>query len=212
MGFEPDSRQTMYLWSLLVNGGGGLMKDVHVKLSAEQRKGMVAGKLIEQEVRNRAFYHSLSEAGWRWIGEHMDAPLPPRANAIPILQGLLIRLDRYMKATGTPLSAIMTAAAGSDLEPSDRLPAEHEGLAEGIRNAYLRLSGGQLNVRVRIAELRRALAHADRATLDAELRELQRQDVLALYSIDDPLDITADDTAAAVDVAGAKRHIVYLRG
>jgi hypothetical protein len=63
--------------------------------------------------------------------------------------------------------------------------------------------------RVRLADVRRRLRSMSRAEQDAALIEAQLAGAIVLYRIDDPMDITAADEAAAVSVAGQPRHILY---
>jgi hypothetical protein len=212
MTMTPNPRQNQYLWRLLLSGGEGYQKDLKVnKLTAAERDELVRSGLIEQEKHHRALFHRLGERGWSWIGEHMDPDFPPRSNVVPLLKLLLNRLDAYMKATGTPLSAIMSPQLTPGPSPAPE-PEPAGDLTDAIRQAYLGLAGGRWNTRVRIADLRGALPDVARGTLDEELRRLQQNGALVLYSIDDPRDIGPQDQAAAVDVAGAQRHLVYMEG
>jgi DNA-binding MarR family transcriptional regulator len=85
-------------------------------------------------------------------------------------------------------------------------------LAGRIRSAYLNASGGSGNVRVRLSQLHQLLADIPKKDLDAQLVRMQTQGQygLVLWSLDDPFDIRPEDEAAAVSVAGIRRHIVYM--
>lgn len=64
--------------------------------------------------------------------------------------------------------------------------------------------------RVHIAEIKRLLPSLPLHTLHSTLLTLQQQGKLILYKLDDPKARTPADDAAALEVAGSPRHIVYL--
>lgn len=64
--------------------------------------------------------------------------------------------------------------------------------------------------RVRLSQLRRLLGDVPRATLDRELLALQDAGKLVLMRLDNNAEITADDRAAELSIAGAPRHILYV--
>ena len=84
-----------------------------------------------------------------------------------------------------------------------------QSVQQEIANAYYTLSGNRRNVRVRLSDLRLTLK-MDRATLDAELLQMERDGKLVLYPLDDPQEITAEDRAAEIRLIGCVRHIVYM--
>ena len=78
-----------------------------------------------------------------------------------------------------------------------------------VLSAISKLGQGQHGVRVRLADLRAQLPGVK--NFDEKLLQLERAGKVSLYQLDDPLEIAARDSAAAIDVLGNKRHIVYLR-
>jgi hypothetical protein len=104
-------------------------------------------------------------------------------------------------------------AIGERAIPADS-PAPAQGgahsLPERIADAYLSLSGGHWARRVRIAHLRDKLKDVSRQKLDAILLDMQRQGRLALYTLDDPRQLSTDDEKAAIHIGPATRHIVYM--
>jgi len=64
---------------------------------------------------------------------------------------------------------------------------------------------------VRLTALRAALPAIDRNTLDALLLDLDDDRLIALEPDPDRLGLTADDHAAAVDLAGRQMHLLRVR-
>ena len=81
---------------------------------------------------------------------------------------------------------------------------------EDIRSAYLDLSGGNYARRVRIADIANKLQNIPLDQLHKDLLRMQGERKLALYTLDDPMQITERDRSAAIDIGENKRHIVYM--
>jgi hypothetical protein len=213
MNVNPDPLQVLFLWGLLARGGEGWKTDLKPELKGRYAPLRRAG-LLEEEGRPHPDtgrprkWIRLSEAGWAWAEARLDAPVSPRSTAAgPVLQGVLTRLKAYLTATGVPLVEMIcpeTVAAG----PTPAAPAPP--LAARIRSAYLADSAGHWGVRVRLAALRRFLGDISRPVLDAALLELARTERLALYPLDDPLDVTDADREAAIERLGQRFHVVYM--
>jgi len=209
MSFQPNERQTLYLWSLLASGGEGYAREQAFKLGkAAERKDLVqAGLIDEKRQKFGAIYNTLNENGWAWVSEHLNAKLPHRSGSgVQVLQTLIARLGAYLQASGTSLAEIIVPAGSN----TDADMSNDSTLHSNIRQAYQQLSNGEWNVRVRLADLRSALPTVVRDVLDQALLQMQREALLALYMIDDPTDITPADEQAAIDILGAKRHIIYM--
>lgn len=63
--------------------------------------------------------------------------------------------------------------------------------------------------RIRLRHVRDWLPMMSRKALDAELMRLQRERMIMIYPLDNPLDITLADKAAALVIAGEPHHIIY---
>ncbi|MDX1605012.1 MAG: hypothetical protein R3202_02400 [Candidatus Competibacterales bacterium] len=212
MTAEPSPQQVLYLWSLLVAGGEGFVKDQPYQPDARERRALLRSGLIEEEKRHHprtrrpVNFNTVTDAGWAWIAAHMEAPLPPPSKGErQVLQALLAQLGAFLQARDLPLAEF--------LAPGSADPGPQADLEQRLLEACLELGDGRRDVRVRLADLRERLADVERATLDRELFRLQRERRLVLYPLDDPLEITRADQAAAIDIGGVgKRHILYLRG
>jgi hypothetical protein len=118
----------------------------------------------------------------------------------------LSRLRAHLNLKGLALAEFIEsrpreAAAGQD------------GLDRQIETAYLSLSEGKPNVRVRLADLRDALSGVPREDLDATLLNMATSGEVSLYRLDNPLEISPRDRDAILRTpSGEERHVVYLGG
>jgi hypothetical protein len=83
-------------------------------------------------------------------------------------------------------------------------------LTSRLRNAYLALSGGRRNVRVRIADLKKALPDVPDEQVNEALLQMAREEKAAVWPLDDPREITEADKSSAINRLGQSFHIVYL--
>ena len=83
-------------------------------------------------------------------------------------------------------------------------------MRERIRGAYLDISGGRLNTRVLLRDLRGKLQDIERSTLDAALDRMQRDQEASLYQLDNRAEITEADRAAAIYFGNEPRHILWI--
>ena len=82
-----------------------------------------------------------------------------------------------------------------------------------VTAAYYALSAGRANVRVRLADLRRVLAAIPRPALDGALLDLATSGEAALYRLDNPAEIRAEDRDAELRTpSGEELHIIYMGG
>ena len=91
-------------------------------------------------------------------------------------------------------------------------PGLSDDLAARIKAAYTAVTGGRSNVRVRLSVLHDYLEDIPLDLLKTKLIDLQREGrfKMVLWSLDDPRDIGPEDERAAVEIAGIRRHIVYM--
>jgi hypothetical protein len=189
----PTKTQTLILWAILAAPQGGLMqKDARPAVTKPDRDALIKAGLIATEKRGRGLWLEATEKGWSWAGENLDAPLPERTTAgAVVLQAWLARLKAYLAAENLALADVLAA------RPLD------------LRAAYLRLTGGRLNERVRLADLRAAFPGVDRAALDAALTAAHGREGLTLSASDNPPELTAADRQAALDYKG--EAMTFLR-
>ena len=223
MIFTPSPIQTLALWRLLLTDKAPPMQSkLKPRLKPGQRQELVDAGLVELLKRGRAFHISLTEKGWAWAAENLDARFSHTVNAAEPFEFLLLKLKKYMANSRTPLAEILRPSKNRDGSGAGiRLPGEKtiktskspknlENMAKKIRNAYLAASGGKWNVRVRIADLKKNLADIPGDWLEETIRKMQLEKKLMLYPLDNPCEITPEDEKEAVSVMGRKNHIIYM--
>lgn len=72
--------------------------------------------------------------------------------------------------------------------------------------------GGGPGKRVRLADLRARLINVSRSDLDRALLALQEKGELLLMKNDNRSELRNEDHAAALDIMGAPRHLLYIEG
>lgn len=191
----PTRTQTLILWAILAAPDGGLMqKDVRPVVTKPDRDALVKAGLVAAGKRGRGLWLEATEKGWSWAGENLDAALPERTTAgAVVLQAWLARLKAFLAAENLALADVLAPRAA----PLD------------LRAAYLSLTGGRFDERVRLAELRAALPGVGRASLDAALTAAHGRDGIYLSASDNPPELTDADREAALDYKGER--MTFLR-
>jgi hypothetical protein len=220
---DPSPKQTLLVWVLLFTGDEPKISTVKPGLSPRERTQMEEAGLIRLEKRGRTTHILLTDKAWGWAAAHLDAAFSSRSSAsAPALAGLLKKLKAYLEAGDLALADFLRPlpprpadvfASGELVEPvppASKRPGPE--LEAAVIRAYLQASGSAWNVWVNLAEIRRRLPDVPRLELDRELLRLERAKRAVLYPIDDPQAIRPEDAAAALDIAGFKRHIVMMRG
>jgi hypothetical protein len=213
MNEELKPLELLFLWRLAVAGGGDWLKDTKPDPQAPARKRLEANGVIEQEKRKppsggrAASFVSLTDKGWGWLGDHLDADLRTRTPAgTEVLHRLLLRLKTFIEQQQLSLGDLIQPSKSEE-------PVGADNLEDLVTKTYLSLSGGQMNVRVRIADLRHVLASIPRPRLDQALLGMASSGKASLYRLDNPTEILAEDRDAVLHTpSGEERHIVYLGG
>ncbi len=212
MTFTPSPLQTLLLWRLLANEGGDFWKYVKPQ-DSKDRNVLEAAGLVATEKRKESgakgsrpiLFVFLTEQGWNWAASHLDADFSQTSNATgPVLRAILSKLKLHLAHSNTSLADFICPPKENrlkdDIEMRDR-----------VRQGYFQASGGRWNVRVRLADLRRALTDVPRDQLDHTLLAMERQEVLVLYPLDDPQEIRGEDEAAGLaNTLGIRRHILCI--
>jgi len=235
--FELEPLQRLLLWTLAVSDDGEFWKNIKTSLKAAKRDALVREGYVEKETRkdpttkSNSLYLSLSDRGWSWCQNHLRDEIKTRSpQPAVILERFLKMLADYFAAqnqTNSLAQMILTAknagaslqngkeqheGNGSSLATTNSVEEDPSKLNQLIREACLKLGGGKRNVRVHLYDLRSAIP-TDRSVLDHQLLTLEQHGELALYTLDNPQEITSADHDAAIRTHGGKeRHIVYFGG
>lgn len=217
MSQEPTPLQALILWALLARGGTSFQKDLKPKVEPKDRDCLVRARLISVEKKNRSIVLHVEEAGWGWATKNMNAELSTRSTAGGfVLRDLLARLDAFMRTNDKALADILVARAPSkareDFPPEihTELPTAPTDLRERIRAAFLKITGGRFNTRVRLSELRALLPDLDRTTQDKAIFTVAHEKDADLLQLDNRIDITDADREAALQVGKEPRHLLWI--
>jgi hypothetical protein len=206
----------LLMWNLLFTGDEPMVSKAKPGVDKKKLAPLLDAGLVVLEKRGRASHIVLTDRAWQWAEDNLDAPFSTSTNVTIALRGLLPRLRHYLKQSGTPLAEILSAVEPPNAPAAEAQPAPTETPAPAIdgaiREAYLALSGGQWETRVRLAHLRERLAAYAREDQDAALLQMQAAGRLVLYRLDDPQDTFDADRAAALYLGSDARHLVYMKG
>jgi hypothetical protein len=213
MSQELKPLELLFLWRLAVAGGGDWLKEIKPDPEAPARKRLESIGVIEHEKRKppsggrAATFVSLTDKGWGWLGDHLDADLATRTQAgTEVLRRLLLRLKTFIDQKQLSLGDLILPSKVEQIARTDSVE-------DRVAEAYAALSGGQTNVRVRIADLRRHLTTIPRVKLDQALIDMASSGKASLYRLDNPTEIQSEDRDAVLHTpSGEERHIVYLGG
>lgn len=225
MTIKLSAKQNFVLWQLLLNGDDVALTKLDPRLTPAERKPLLDAGLIDLVKRGQSNHVLLTDKTWAWACEQtVSPPYASKKHAPLLFQTLISKLQVYLQTNGIPLSEFLTTQAtachsddGANDNKRDQ-PRSHNGvvdfatMAAAIRTTYRRITGGKLNTRVRLAELHKELPFGAKEMIDTTLRQMQLNGELVLMPLDDPKGIYAEDQAAAVNISGDLRHIVYLKG
>jgi DNA-binding PadR family transcriptional regulator len=217
---STPEKQTLILWALLArDNAASFQNELKPEPERADREALETAGLItcEKRGRYRRVWIEVTEKGWAWAADHLDANLPTGSPAgSVILQAWLTRLKTYMRARNVPLAELLgpqrpRTVDSSDISVADSSQASSfEDLRARIRQAYLAVTGNQLNTRARLSQIRERLKDIDRAELDEALKRMQREQQVSLYPLDNQTEITDDDQTAAIFFGGEPRHILWI--
>jgi hypothetical protein len=195
--------RTLMLWALLAKpGGAGLQKDIRPEMKKADRDALIGEGLIASVAKSRPIMVEVTDKGWAWAGDHLDAELPKRSvYGAAILQAWLKPLKMFMVAKGFVLADVLAPP-----EPH----GDHSTLRERIRQSYLDATGGHLNQRVFLNVLRDKLGNVDRSVLDEALRKMHLEDGAHLSGTDNPPEITPAIRDASLDFKGERMFVLWI--
>jgi len=201
----------LLMWNLLFTGDEPMVSKAKPGVDKKKLAPLLDAGLVVLEKRGRASHIVLTDRAWQWAEDNLDAQFSASLNVTIALRGLLPKLKHYLKQTGTPLAELLGAVdAAEEARPESPAP-EPISIDDAIRDAYLALSGGQWETRVRLAPLREKLAVFPKEAQDQAFLRMQADGRLVLYRLDDPQDTFEEDRAAALYIGNDPRHLVYMK-
>ncbi|MFZ4658992.1 MAG: hypothetical protein ACOYNY_18410 [Caldilineaceae bacterium] len=226
MNYQLSAKQAFVLWQLLLHGDDVALSKLDPSLTPAERKPLLDAGLIDLAPRGRSKHVVLTDKAWLWAVEQGEIAIyPSKKHAPRLLQTLLNKVQGYLQTNAIPLTEFLTAqpiARGvehTDTRNNQTVTSatvnsftDFAAMATAIRTAYRQITGGKVNLRVRLSELHKGLPLVPKTLLDATLRQMQLNGELVLMPLDDPKGVYAEDQVAAVNIAGEFHHIVYLKG
>lgn len=240
MDYTPTSLETLFLWRLLASEGGTFLKDVKPDPQPAGRRRLEQAGLIASSKRRRptstgrgrpVTHLSLTEAGWRWAAEHLDAEVSGRSNAAgPILQSIMQKLKIHLADCPTSLADFIMGSTAAGCEDTNSLPTselaaqvdpgDNDTTTQSnpatdhfsmIWEACRQLRRTTPSGAIHLAQLRDTLPNVSRERFNQVLLELERNERVVLCPFDNPRELESDDKNAALpNSAGFDRHILYL--
>ena len=202
---------SLALWELLLTGEEPAMSKVKPDITPSVRQKLVDEGLIELEKRGRSTHILLTDGAWNRALDDLvvEGSRSPYGNTV--LQHLLKRVQQYLDVNNISLAEFLRSKDPAPLDSDSDSEQSAAAVEDKIRAAYTKASQGSYNVRVKLAELRKYLSEFSRTQIDQALGKMELEENLVLMTLNDPQEIDAEDEAAAVDVGGQKRHIVYVK-
>jgi hypothetical protein len=211
--------QTLILWALLAKTGGtSPQKSIRPDVKKSDRDALVRAGLIAHEKRGRELWLKIADKGWAWATNHLDADLPTYSPAAGvILRDWLTRLKAYMEAQGIALMDVLGPqqrpkpdSRALPKPPLKAVPPGYPDIRQRIRKAYLQITSGRFHTRAHLCDIRKKLRNIGRCALDEAFVRMQREQEASLYQLDNRIEITAADRAAAIYVGREPRHILWI--
>ena len=225
-----DSRagkEVLLLWAILGEGGGE-----GVSRAALEAKGMLPSDdkaardslvqrgLITVETRSsrnekgrpvRGFWMTATAAGRSWTEENLAAMPAKSQAAAPVLQAWLKRLSIFLQARNATIAEFL----GVDHDEPNHLhpsPAgdDYQAIRARVRDAYLEVTGGRLNTRALLSDLREKLKDIDRAVQDEALSRLHLEDGTTLSGLNNPQEITPEIRDAGLNFKGEQMYVLWI--
>ena len=215
--------QALILWALLAEGGASyrsnlLKKKMIPAKDTPHREELFKAGLIARERRpgkGKGIWLEVTDEGWNVASQNLSTALPKSQTSSAILQAWLTRLQDFMQARGFALADIL--GPQRDAKGEAKITAEavesrtaYAAVRDRVRDAYLELTGGSFNKRALLRELREKLKDIDRSALDEALKRMQREQDASLMQLDNRIEITDADRAAAIYFGHEPRHILWI--
>jgi hypothetical protein len=220
-------KEVLLLWAILGEGGGegvsrAALESKKMLPSDDKsaRDSLVQRGLITVETRSsrnesgrpvRGLWMTATAAGRSWAEENLAATPAKSQAAAPVLQAWLKRLSIFLQARDATMAEFLGLDRGAPDHPPPSPPAgDYQAIRARIRDAYLQVTGGRLNARALLSDLRGKLNGIDRAVLDEALCRLHLEEGATLSGLNNPQEITAEIRDAAVDFKGQPMYVLWI--
>jgi hypothetical protein len=203
--------QTLILWALLAKtGSASALKEIKPDVKKADREALASAGLVVSEKRGRDLWLTMTDKGRAWAANHLDADLPTHCPAASVvLQGWLTQLKTFMEVRNVALADVLNPQPAADAQPQPR-SLGYPDIRQNIRKAYLQLTRGRFNTRAHLSEIRQKLKNIAREALDEALMRMQREQEALLYQLDNRIEITEADRAAAIYIGREPRHLLWI--
>ncbi|MFS8776067.1 hypothetical protein NW806_07115 [Synechococcus sp. W65.1] len=226
-------KSEILLWKLLLTGEEPTKSQVKPKHRAKElklleEKGLIECKTVVEKGR-RITRLVLTDKAWDWA-----STTPPTAiarskspEAAVVLQKALATLVDYAQRENVPLARILglrpsgafaiaarsanrPSLGGAETQPWEVSEGEVDpNFLEKVFRTCEEM-GGRYYL-VYLSDLRKRFPDVPSWLLDQALLTLNRQAKIVLMNLDDPLSITPEIEAAAIDLYGYKKHVLRVR-
>lgn len=216
-------KSEILLWKLLLTGEEPTKSQVKPKHRAKElklleEKGLIECKTVVEKGR-RTTRLVLTDKAWDWA-----STTPPTAiarskspEAAAVLQKALAILVDYAQRENVPLARILKPSLGGAAPvPTGQTQSWEVSEGEVDPNFLEKVfrtceeMGGRYYL-VYLSDLRKRFPDVPSWLLDQALLTLNRQAKIVLMNLDDPLSITPEIEAAAIDLYGYKKHVLRVR-
>jgi hypothetical protein len=200
MSLRLQERRALLILMTLVEECSNAQIDekYHLKIDRAVRENLVDAGLIKARKTTRpriAWWHELTEEGWRRCRDEFTRPAPERSDPTTrVLYGVLPFVDALLRRNGQQLADLLTVPAAT---PPD-LPTR-------LREAYEELTENQSGL-VSLIDIREALSDTPRPELDELLRTMNRSREIVLSPDADQKNVTPASRAAAIEIGGEAKH------
>ena len=212
MGF-PNWNQRLFLLRLAFSESDSRGEPISSLLKAAERTALVKERLVDERKEKRTSKFVLADAGWQWVEAHLADAVEVGGLANSVVSMAMFHIARFLKANDLRLADLVRARRSvpqAEVETDNHAAPDGDGIRDAIREACLRIGGGENVKRIRLARLRSELDRWGRRALDDALLDLSLAGDLVLYPLDDPREILPEDREAEFRTpSGEARHLVY---
>ena len=225
MNIILDPPQVLLLWKMIFSDYAPTFSDMKPDIGKSGRIQLKDAGLIDYVVKKKpngrkANHVILTDYALDWAVQNLDAKISDNSSQSgPVLQSVLAKLDIYLRDQNIPLNEILnpTGKGNNFTELSDSSIVSHTvktatslDIANKIRNAYFKVTGGQTQIRVKLIKIRQLLTEIPRKAIDESLHASKIEEKILLFPLENPQEISKEDESAALFDSGRINHIIII--